>query len=113
MNTLKYKDYVATISYDPEIDCFMGRVVNARDMITFYGKSTDELHKEFQVSVNDYLAYCEEEGLEPAKPYSGQFRLRLPVDLHAKLSALAATKNESLNSFIVKTLSNEVEQIGV
>lgn len=113
MNTLKYKDYVAAICYDPELDSFMGRVINARDIITFYGKSTAELHKEFQVSINDYLAYCKEEGLDPAKPYSGQFRLHLPEDLHAKLSAVAATNSESLNSYIVRTLSDEIEQIGV
>lgn len=110
MNTLKYKDYIATISYDPDIDSFMGRVVNARDIVTFYGKSTEDLHKEFKISIEDYLSYCEEEDLEPAKPYSGQFRLRLPVELHAKLSAAASVKNESLNSLIVKALSDQVEE---
>lgn len=109
MNTLQYQDYIAHISYDPDIDRFMGRVINARDSITFYGKSTAELRREFKRSVDDYLAYCREEGLEPARPYSGQFRLRLPAELHARLSALAAVNNESLNSLIVKTLADHVE----
>ncbi|MCK5384121.1 MAG: type II toxin-antitoxin system HicB family antitoxin [Alphaproteobacteria bacterium] len=109
MNTLKYKDYIATISYDPDIDSFMGRVVNARDIVTFYGKSTEDLHKEFKISIEDYLAYCEEEDLEPAKPrYSGQFRLRLPAGLHAKLSAAASAKNVSLNGLVVEILSGQI-----
>lgn len=111
MNILQYKNYIANISYDPDIDSFMGRVVNARDIITFYGKSTEGLHREFKISVDNYLAYCKEEGLEPAKPYSGQFRLRLPADLHARLSAAAAVNNESLNSFIVKTLSEHIDGV--
>ena len=56
MNTLQYQDYIAHISYDPDIDRFMGRVINARDSITFYGKSTAELRREFKRSVDDYLA---------------------------------------------------------
>ena len=109
MNTLQYQDYIAHISYDADIDRFMGRVINARDSITFYGKSTAELRHEFKRSVDDYLAYCREEGLAPARPYSGQFRLRLPAELHARLSALAAVNNQSLNSLIVKTLADHVE----
>ena len=109
MNTLQYQDYIAHISYDPDIDRFMGRVINARDSITFYGKSTAELRREFKRSVDDYLAYCREEALEPARPYSGQFRLRLSAELHARLSTLAAVNNESLNSLIVKTLADHVE----
>ena len=109
MNTLQYQDYIAHITYDPDIDRFMGRVINARDSITFYGKSTAELRRECKRSVDDYLAYCREQGLEPARPYSGQFRLRLPAELHARLSTLAAVNNESLNSLIVKTLADHVE----
>ena len=91
----------------------MGRVINARDVITFYGKSTQDLHRELKLSVDDYLAYCKEEGLEPEKPYSGQFRLRLPVALHARLSAVAAVNNESFNRFIVKTLADRVDGVSV
>ncbi len=29
----------------------------------------DELRNEFQLSTDDYLAYCKEEGLEPARLY--------------------------------------------
>ena len=111
MNTLQYQDYIAHISYDADIDRFMGRVINARDSITFYGKSTAELRREFKRSVDDYLVYCREEGLAPARPYSGQFRLRLPAELHARLSTLAAVNNQSLNSLIVKTLADHVEGI--
>ena len=109
MNILQYRDYIARIAYDPDMDRFMGRVINARDSITFYGKSTAELRREFKRSVADYLAYCREQGLEPARPFSGQFRLRLPAELHARLSTLAAVNNESLNSLIVKTLADHVE----
>lgn len=67
MNTLQYRDYIARIAYDPAIDRFMGRVINARDSITFYGRPTAELRREFKRSVDDHLACCREEGLAPVR----------------------------------------------
>lgn len=78
MNTLQYRDYIARIAYDPDMDRFMGRVINARDSITFYGRSTAGPRREFKRSVDDYLACCREKGLAPVRPYSGQFRLPAP-----------------------------------
>ena len=43
MNSLDYKDYVGIFAYDEEADLFHGRVVGLRDVITFAGRSIDEL----------------------------------------------------------------------
>ena len=48
--------------YDDEANNFHGEVINIRDVITFQGKSVDELRKAFEDSVEDYLAFCAEEG---------------------------------------------------
>lgn len=107
MNTIEYMNYHAHISFDSEIEMFMGRVLNAGDIITFYGKSVEELNREFKASIDDYLLFCKEKGIKPTKPYSGKFNVRVDPDLHAQLSLAAAKRGVSLNNFIVSVLEKE------
>ena len=71
MNTMSYKGYEALVSYDEDAELFHGEVINLRDVITFQGRSVDELKKALEDSVEDYLAFCAERGEAPEKPYSG------------------------------------------
>jgi len=103
---MKYKDYVAKVEYDEEADLLHGEVVNIRDVITFQGRSIDELHQAFEDSVEDYLAYCEELGEKPDKPFSGRFVLRTSPDLHRELYVEAKKEGVSLNQWINRQLSN-------
>ncbi len=63
-----------------EYKIFSGSVINTRTVITFQGASVEELNKEFQQSVDDYLEWCKEDGIDPEKPYSGKFNVRLNKD---------------------------------
>jgi predicted HicB family RNase H-like nuclease len=49
-----------------------------------------------------------ERGEEPDKPFSGKFNLRIPPELHAKLSIAAQLQGESLNNYITKMLQRLV-----
>lgn len=64
---MQYHSYLAGVEYDDEAKIFHGEVINTRDVITFQGKSVDELKKAFEGSVDDYLAFCRERGEEPDK----------------------------------------------
>ena len=70
---MKYKGYVARIEYDDSADCLHGYVANsgAYSIANFYGSDAAELEREFAVSVDEYLASCEEDGVGPARPSSG------------------------------------------
>jgi predicted HicB family RNase H-like nuclease len=61
------------IEFDPSIDAFHGRVVGLLDVVTFEGRSLDELRREMAESVEDYLALCEQVGRDPERPYRGEF----------------------------------------
>ena len=87
MALLRHGDYVARITYDPESESFFGEVINTRDVITFYGTGIEELKREFATSVEVYLDLCREKGLEPSRPYSGKFNLRLDPQAHAEVAA--------------------------
>jgi predicted HicB family RNase H-like nuclease len=43
------------------------------------------------VRVDDYIEWCLEEGVQPEKPYSGNFNVRLPPSLHRE-TAITAQK---------------------
>jgi predicted HicB family RNase H-like nuclease len=59
-------------------------------------------------SINDYIAWCTEEGVEPEKPYSGKFNLRLSPELHREIAIRAKRLNISINSFVEKAITDEL-----
>ncbi len=67
---MKYKNYLAQIKVDEEADVFHGEVINIKDVLTFQGKTANELKKAFKNSIEDYLDFCKELNQEPDKPFS-------------------------------------------
>ena len=109
MNIMIVDGHKAKIEYDPETDTFRGEILGLNGGADFCGKSTEELRKEFKISLDDFLEACEEEGLEPYKEYSGKFNLRVPPELHAEIAGRAAAENMSLNQWVVNKLSQVVQ----
>ena len=65
----------------------------------------EELERAFHEAVDDYLAYCEESGRAPTKPFSGRLNVRLDVELHRRAHVAARRRGISLNRLITKALS--------
>ncbi len=105
MNIMEVDGHKAKIEYDPETDTFRGEILGLNGGADFYGSSTEELRKEFKVSLDIFLDACKEEGLTPYKEYSGKFNLRVPPELHAEIAALSAAGNKSLNQWLVDQLN--------
>lgn len=102
---MRYKGYTAgPVEFDDEVGIFHGEVLGIRDVVTFQGRSVDELRKAFQESVDDYLEFCAERGEEPDKPFSGSFVVRLSPELHRNLSIAAKQEGKSLNAWVVDRL---------
>lgn len=101
---MKYKGYIGHVVYDDQAKLFHGEVIGLKDVITFQGTNVAELEQAFKDSIDDYLAWCKERGESPEKAFSGNLRLRINPDLHAKLSLEAALHNKSLNSLILEKL---------
>jgi predicted HicB family RNase H-like nuclease len=83
-------------------------VAGIRDVIGFHGDSVKELRAAFEESVEDYLATCKRLGRAPNRPYSGQFRLRLAPELHARAAMLAETRGKSLNTWVSEVIEKSV-----
>ena len=104
MNMITHKGYEAIVAYDEDADLFHGEVMNTRDVITFQGRSVDELKAALAASVEDYLAFCRERGESPEKPFSGQFVVRVDPSLHRKVAGAAKRAGASLNKWVAAAL---------
>lgn len=56
------------MGYDPDVKLFDGRVINMQDVITFEGRTAEELDRALADSVEDYRVMCEEGGVEAEAP---------------------------------------------
>jgi len=107
---MEYKGYVGIVEFDEKAEIFHGDVINTRDVITFQGTSVKEIEKAFKDSIDDYIEFCKTDGVEPEKPYSGKFNVRLSPELHRQAVIIAAKKKMSLNGFIERAIEREVMQ---
>jgi len=106
---MEYKGYLGMVEYDSQAKIFHGDIINTRDVITFQGTTVKEIDKAFKDSIDDYITWCKEEGVEPEKPYSGKFNVRLSPKLHRQIAIIAKKMNISLNSFVEKAIVDEIQ----
>ncbi|MBF9015187.1 MULTISPECIES: type II toxin-antitoxin system HicB family antitoxin [unclassified Oceanispirochaeta] len=110
---MEYKGYIGDVHFDSDAHIFHGEVINTKDVITFQGKTVDELERAFSESIDDYISWCKEDGVEPEKPYSGKFNLRLTPELHKEVAITARMMKLSINKFVEKAVRDELFQINV
>ncbi|MBR0432936.1 MAG: type II toxin-antitoxin system HicB family antitoxin [Bacteroidaceae bacterium] len=112
MGTLKYKGYTGSVEYSDEDKCLYGKVLGLNKVyITYEGDSIPELQEDFEGAIDTYLQGCAERGVAPSKPYSGRFVIRMSSDLHSKVAMAAAESGTTINDFINRVVSREVEMV--
>ena len=102
MNTLNYKGYIGSVSFSEKDNVFFGKIEGIN------GLSVKELTDAFHEAVDDYVAYCEEAGIEPHKSYSGTLNIRLTPEIHSHIAAIAKQKGISINAFIKSAVEKEI-----
>jgi predicted HicB family RNase H-like nuclease len=105
---LRYKGYTGHVEFDDQSGIFHGEVLDLKDVITFQGKSVEEIEQAFCDSIDDYLEFCRERNEEPDKPFSGRLMVRLPPQLHRRVFVTARQGGKSLNQWIAEKL----EEVG-
>ncbi len=97
---LTYKGYVAKL----EEGILSGRVANIRGVVHCQADTPAQLQKEFEISVDEYIAFCKERGLKPEKPCSGKISLRFSPKVHRAALSAAVSEGKSLNAWITETV---------
>ena len=108
----KRNQYLKIVEWSEEDQCFIGRVPGLA-LGGVHGKNETRVYEKLGKLVDEWIAIHEADGapLPPAtvgKRYSGRFNIRLGAALHERLVVESMKANESLNSYCVKVLKDEV-----
>ena len=109
-DVLKFGDFIGSVHFSAEDECFFGRIEGIDDLVTFEGRDVRELKRAFHEAVEDYLQLCREAGKPPLKSYVGTFNVRIPGDLHRKAARKSALLGISLNQLIERAVQKEVDE---
>lgn len=58
-NTMEYKGYIGNIDFSEKDRIYYGKVQGVKSLISYEGKTIDDLIKDFHNAVDDYLNLCE------------------------------------------------------
>lgn len=108
MNHMMIDGHKALITYDSEIGLFRGEFIGLNGGADFYADSVAGLEVEGRLSLQTFLAVCQEQGIDPYLHYSGRFVTRLPKELHRQIAETAIAKGVSINQWVNDTLSRAV-----
>lgn len=107
-NTMEYKGYIGSVEFSEEDGVFFGKVMGIRALLSYEGTNAKELLDDFHGTVDDYLALCKEQGIEPEKAYKGSFNIRISPELHKQAVVCAISQQVSLNRLVETALQNYV-----
>lgn len=108
MNTLTYKGYIGSVCFSEADNLFFGKIEGIDGLVNFEGESVGQLTQAFHEAVDDYIAYCQAEGLQTHKSFSGVLRLKIRPEVHSYLATMARQAGLSVNAFINQTLEQRV-----
>ena len=70
-NTLEYKGLQGSVEVSLEDDVLHGKILRIVDLVTFEAQTPEGLRQAFETQVDEYMEFCEEEGVVPDNPFSG------------------------------------------
>jgi len=108
MKNLEHKSYTGSIEYSKEDDLLYGKVLGIRGLISYEGRTGQELENDFREAIEEYLLDCTREGIAPERPFKGNFNVRISSELHQKATLLAIEDKMSLNSFVAESIRERI-----
>jgi predicted HicB family RNase H-like nuclease len=108
-NIMNIEGHTAVITFDPELNQFRGEFTGLNGGADFYANSVEALRKEGTRSLKTFLAVCKERNIEPFKVFSGKFVVRVPANLHARVTEAASAAGVSLNQWVQQALEREAQ----
>jgi predicted HicB family RNase H-like nuclease len=89
---------------------FTGEVIGLRDMVTFQGRTPDQLEESFRASIDFYLDMCQQDGVSPEKSFSERFNIRLSPDIHRQIASRAAQQHVGINQWVSEAVRQALRQ---
>jgi predicted HicB family RNase H-like nuclease len=108
--TLQYKGYDGSVEYSAEDRVLHGSLLGIRDAVVYEGADVDGLESNFRAAVDEYLAFCAEEGKVPDMPFKGSFNVRVGPELHKRAALYAEANKKKLNTVVSQALETYLTQ---
>ena len=108
MKNLEYKGYTGSIEYSKEDDLLFGKVLGINGLISYEGRTGNELETDFKEAIDAYLADCKRDGVTPEKPFKGSFNVRVSPKLHRRAALMAMEDKMSLNNFVAESIRERI-----
>jgi len=108
-DVLQYKDFIGSVHFSAEDDCFFGKIEGIDDLIAFEGRDVEALKKAFREAVEDYEELCRTADKPVYKSCRGSFNVRMPAELHRKAVRKSALLGISLNQLVQRAVEKEIE----
>ena len=112
-NMMKYKNYYGSIDFSEEDMIFFGKIQFIRSLISYEGENAQEIINAFHAAVEDYLITCSERGVAPEQAFKGSFNVRVGEKMHEKLAISANQIGASINEFVKKAISHEIQRLSI
>lgn len=103
-NVLKHDGFIGSVKYNSDDKVFHGKIEFIGDLVTFEGKTVEELEAAFAEAIDDYKEICSSIGKNPKKSFNGSFNVRLKPELHHKVALASLEKGISLNQLVNEAL---------
>ena len=105
MEILRYKDFEGSAELDLQSSVCRGRILFIDDLVTYESKTINNLQKQFENAVEDYIDTCAQVQKEPQKSCRGQFNVRVSPEMHRVAARRAIEDDTSLNDVVCKALA--------
>ena len=104
-DVLTYRGFIGSVHFSAEDNVFFGKIEGINDLITFEGRTVDELITAFHYVVDEHINDCEKENSSLERSYKGSFNVRISPELHRRAALTAKTQGISLNQLINNSLT--------
>ena len=112
MEYLHHKGYHGSVEYSEEDQCLYGKILGLKNSLILYeGNSLDELKKDFETGVEDYLHRCKMKGIKPENPYNGVLNIQIPFEIHVKAATYAENQGTSIDAFVCDLIEKRLELV--
>ncbi len=107
---MQYKDYYGSVHFDGDDLIFHGKIEFIRALVSYEATDAKGLKKAFEEAIDDYLATCRSQHIEPELPFKGSLNVRLGPELHRRVAIAAEQHHLSINKFIAETLDYAINR---
>jgi predicted HicB family RNase H-like nuclease len=109
-DVLEHKGFIGSVHFSAEDAVFFGKLEGIGDLVSFEGKSVDELETAFHEAVDDYRALCAKVDKPPEKSYKGSFNIRIRSELHRLACRQAIREGKTLNQYIQDAVEHDLRE---